>query len=68
MFLFRSPGFGLILVAESTTGALYSTEALGSGGMLPEKVGEIATRQILEEIYKVNNIILFENFVFNNLI
>jgi len=47
-----SPGFGLVLVAESTTGALYSTEAIAKGGELPESVGETAVKQLLEEIYK----------------
>lgn len=47
-----SPGFGVILVAETTTGSLYATEAIGSGGMLPEAVGEMATKQLMEEIYR----------------
>lgn len=51
--MYRSPGFGLVLVAESTTGALYSTEAIAKGGELPESVGETAVKQLLEEIYKV---------------
>lgn len=47
-----SPGFGLILVAETTSGALYSTEAIGEGGSLPESVSEVATKQLLEEIFR----------------
>merc|ERR1719215_1966369 len=34
-----SAGFALTLVAETTSGALLSAEAVGAGGVLPEEVG-----------------------------
>ena len=48
----NSPGFGLSLVAESTTGVLLSAEAaaeVGSGN-LPEDVGKDASNALCEEI------------------
>ena len=49
----RSPGFGIALVAETTTGALYSTDILADPGALPEDAGVAAAQALLEEIYKV---------------
>jgi len=49
----RSPGFALCLVAESTTGAFVSAEYTASPQELPEDVGEIAVKMLLEEILQV---------------
>lgn len=62
----RSPGYGLALVAETTTGCIISTEATaevatpsedrdeGAGpapeALLPEDIGARAAKQLLEEI------------------
>ncbi|KAI9830788.1 MAG: hypothetical protein M1826_004422 [Phylliscum demangeonii] len=45
-------GFGLSLVAESTTGALYSADVPSApeGGQLPEEMGEQCAYQLLETI------------------
>lgn len=45
-----SPGFGVALVAETTTGMLLSSEAVGQAGVLPEAVGVTAADGLLEEI------------------
>ncbi|KAJ2352633.1 hypothetical protein IWW50_004350 [Coemansia erecta] len=45
-----SPGFGLSLVAESTTGALLTGELCASAGDAPEDVGRDAARLLLTEV------------------
>ena len=45
-----SAGFALTLVAESTSGALVSAEAVGAGGVLPEAVGAQAAEGLLQQI------------------
>eukprot|EP00003_Mantamonas_plastica_P000626 TRINITY_DN1049_c0_g1_i1.p1 TRINITY_DN1049_c0_g1~~TRINITY_DN1049_c0_g1_i1.p1 ORF type:complete len:379 (-),score=97.12 TRINITY_DN1049_c0_g1_i1:1157-2233(-) len=47
-----SPGFGLSLVAESTTGALYSGEYMAEGTEMPEDVGKRASMALLQEIQR----------------
>jgi len=47
-----SPGFGVALVAETTTGGLYSADSLAEAGSLPEDIGKLAAHRLLEEIYK----------------
>ncbi|GBM32031.1 RNA 3'-terminal phosphate cyclase-like protein [Araneus ventricosus] len=54
----KSPGFGLTLIAESTTGVFYSAEAIskpsGSGCdfVVPEDVAKQACFNLFEEIYR----------------
>lgn len=45
-----SPGYGLALVAETTSGALLSAEHAGSVGVLPEDLGVTVADALLEEI------------------
>ncbi|PVU97615.1 hypothetical protein BB561_000442 [Smittium simulii] len=47
-----SPGYGLALVAESTTGALFSTELCAVAGSTPEDLGKQCANQLLAEINK----------------
>ena len=54
----RSPGFGISLVAESTTGAMLSVQTsstpVGEGQpAVPEDLGKQAAEILLEEIYRV---------------
>ena len=49
---FRSPGYALTLLAESTTFATYCAEAISEPGIAPEDVGLKATRALLAEIEK----------------
>ncbi|TIB43122.1 hypothetical protein E3P86_00095 [Wallemia ichthyophaga] len=46
----KSPGYALTLVAESTTGALHSAEAVSLPGTTPEDVATRASSALLEEI------------------
>lgn len=46
----RSPGYALTLLAESTTGALYCSEAISQAGVAPEDIALLATRSLLSEI------------------
>jgi len=53
----KSPGFGVMLTAETTTGVMLSAEACsnasGSGVVsVPEDVGLLAAQRLLEEIYR----------------
>lgn len=48
----RSPGYGLALVAESTTGALLSAESCGMGGEPPAEAGIRAAKLLYAEIAK----------------
>lgn len=45
-----SPGFGLALVAETTSGALLSAELVGGASILPEDVGVTVADGLLAEI------------------
>lgn len=45
-----SPGFGISLVAESTTGALLHTDRIGVAGSTPEEIGRKASKSLLSEI------------------
>lgn len=46
----RSPGYALSLLAESTTAALFCTEAVSEPGGSPEDVALLASRALLSEI------------------
>ncbi|KZV84925.1 18S rRNA biogenesis protein [Exidia glandulosa HHB12029] len=46
----KSPGYGLTLLAESTTGALYGAEALSEPGLPPEDVAQNAARALLSDV------------------
>lgn len=52
----RSPGFGLTLVAESTTGVLLSAEGVGAAGMLPEDLSRSVSNQLLLKIKEGGNV------------
>ena len=46
----NSPGFGVALVSESTTGALLAAEVAGGARVPPESVGELAADGLLEQV------------------
>lgn len=46
----NSPGFGLSLVAETTTGALISADCVAAAGELPEALGVRTSNNLFEEI------------------
>lgn len=48
--LFRSPGYALSLLAESTTSVLHSSEAVSVPGGTPEEIALAASRALLVEI------------------
>lgn len=53
----RSPGFGISLVAESTTGSILSIQTASSPqgegvSVIPEDLGKEAAEMLLEEIYR----------------
>lgn len=50
LFSFRSPGYGLTLVAESTSGALLSAELIGKEGDTPEDMGKKVAEMLCEEV------------------
>ncbi len=47
-----SPGFGISLVGESTTGALIHSDYIGEAGGTPEAVGKKTAKALLSEIAK----------------
>ncbi|KAL6305336.1 18S rRNA biogenesis protein [Sparassis latifolia] len=46
----KSPGYGLSLLAESTTGAMHCSEATSQPGVAPEDIALLASRALLSEI------------------
>ncbi|XP_065345493.1 probable RNA 3'-terminal phosphate cyclase-like protein [Cloeon dipterum] len=54
----KSPGFGLCLWAETTSGVVYTSDAVsrvaspGEAPSVPESIGEQAAFRLLEEIYR----------------
>ena len=46
----KSPGFGLSLTAETSTGAVFSSEFVARSGDTPMSVGERAAKLLLKEI------------------
>lgn len=46
----QSPGFGVSLVAETTTGGLIHYDLIGKAGITPEEVGRKASKKLLVEI------------------
>jgi len=50
IFVYRSPGYALSLLAESTTSALHCSEAVSQPGVPPEDIALLATRALLNEI------------------
>ena len=48
----RSPGYGLTILAESTTSGIHCAEAISEPGVAPEDIGLKATRGLLAEIEK----------------
>lgn len=55
-----SPGYGLILTAETTEGVFYHGEAMsqpkGASGdpLVPEDIGQMAATRLMEQIYRVD--------------
>jgi len=47
-----SPGYGITLLAETTTGCILTTEKMGVGGTIPEDLGKLAANILLEEILR----------------
>lgn len=52
----KSPGFGLSLVAETTTGNLLSAEVVANKGELPEDLGQRCAKMLFEEVYRGGSI------------
>ena len=50
IYFYRSPGYGLTLVAESTSGALHSSEAFSTPATTPEDVAKKATYNLLNNL------------------
>ena len=46
----HSPGFGVSLVAETTTGGLIHYDSIGKAGVTPEEVGRKTSKKLLAEI------------------
>lgn len=46
----KSPGYGLSLVAETTSNALLSSEYMANAGETPEDVGLTAAKMLYQEI------------------
>jgi len=46
----NSPGFGILLTTESTTGSQVSGEACAEGPGLPEDVAKVAASRLLDEV------------------
>ena len=46
----QSPGFGISLVAETTTGGLIHSDLIGKAGLTPEEIGRKASKKLLTEI------------------
>jgi len=46
----KSPGYGLTLLAESTTGAMHCAEATSQPGTAPEDIALLASRALLAEV------------------
>ena len=51
----RCPGYGLTLVAESTTGCLLSAEQCAEKGSVPEELGLQTANLLCDEIAMVRN-------------
>ena len=61
LLTFRSPGFGLTLVAETLNGSFLSAEMSstpqGQGDIiLPEDLGTNCAKMLLEEVYRVRTV------------
>lgn len=50
--LYRSPGYALTLVAESTTSVIHCAEATSQPGISPEDIALNAARSLLSEVEK----------------
>lgn len=53
-----SPGYGLTLVAETTTGCSISSEIMGEKGQLPEDVAKQCVQTLFNEILRVRAMIV----------
>eukprot|EP00124_Ichthyophonus_hoferi_P000881 Ihof_evm5s38 gene=Ihof_evmTU5s38 len=47
-----SPGYALVLVAETTNGTLYGSELCATKGSLPEDIGRDCSKMLFEEIHR----------------
>lgn len=47
-----SPGYGITLLAETTTGCTLTAEKIGVGGSVPEDLGLLAANILLEEVLR----------------
>lgn len=63
--LFRSPGYGLFLTAETTEGVFYHGEAISKpkdepgNPLLAEDVGHLAACNLLNQIYSVFRLLIY---------
>eukprot|EP00002_Diphylleia_rotans_P005483 TRINITY_DN14633_c0_g1_i1.p1 TRINITY_DN14633_c0_g1~~TRINITY_DN14633_c0_g1_i1.p1 ORF type:complete len:359 (-),score=56.24 TRINITY_DN14633_c0_g1_i1:238-1314(-) len=48
----KSPGYGLSLLADTTTGCMLSVDAAGESGETPEDLGSFVSRLMVQEIAK----------------
>lgn len=49
-FYLRSPGYGISLVAQSDSGALYSSDRVANSSDTPENIGKMCAVQLLRSI------------------
>lgn len=49
----KSPGYGLTIVTESTTGVLLSAETMSARGDVPEDVATTSVQLLLNEVLSV---------------
>lgn len=49
----KSPGFGVMMVAESTTGSRIGVEVVGGAGRLPEDCGTLCGQLLLKELLHI---------------
>ena len=60
--LSRSPGFGLVLIAETINGTFLGAEVAANprgskeGPSVPEDLGKLAANSLLEEVFRVGNL------------
>ncbi|KZT09534.1 18S rRNA biogenesis protein [Laetiporus sulphureus 93-53] len=48
----KSPGYGLSLLSETTTGAIHCAEAMSKPGVAPEDIALLASRALLSEVHR----------------
>ena len=65
MYVVSSPGYGLVLVSEGTSGIIHAAEGCSMSSVLPEDIGKDTALRLIQEIVTVSNTLIIIMIIIN---